>query len=465
MDPEFLGQRNHQDWEPQVEGSEPDFEIDDPVFDGDQGIDWEPWWQIIVHRNGGIQEAEPPEYPPEAWSLDSKDVPFPFNLDETWYCTAVLVLILLIHSELDTEWLLRHGYTHYFARISFRIILTVSISFLSTLAFEVAGNILDLARETVIDMISLHIKALFVEYLGWGPVDEEGRANWENRVPFYQDTTYIREPAIELVIGIVISAFHCSVMTHISVIQLATGAAISWLVGLLPNHSAKFLVSLPSYFALPIPETDGLSSITNLLWEYGVPSIIQVWTAAFLYLFVFLFMSRAETPIILRQGGQDPFCKLAFQLLRATAMHLLAYTAYQITSSCVIASQSLSLRFNVYALHDSMVGHKVLERSNLELSLGAGVLIMATHWLVKNACRRLVAFCWPSWVSYVAWLSIKTEESTWRNWAVYGSLLDDDMDVLDPGKRVTARALMTVLFGLKSSWPARMRLSTGDNID
>ncbi|KAI1803046.1 hypothetical protein F4811DRAFT_554178 [Daldinia bambusicola] len=465
MDHEFPDQRDHQDWGSQFEGSELDFETNNPVAEGDQGIDWESWWQIIVHRNGGVQEAEPPEYPSEAWTLDSKDAPFPFNLDETWYCTAVLVLILLIHSELDTEWLLRHGYTHYFARISFRIILTISISFLSTLAFEVAGNILDLVREIVIDKLSLHIKALFVEHLGWGPVDEEGRAHWENRVPLYQDTAYIREPVIELVCGIAISTFHCLVMAPISAIQLVTGAGIIWLAGLISRNLAEFVASLPSYFALPAPETDGSSSITNLLWEYGVPSIMQVWTAAFLYLFVFLFMSRAETPIILGQGGQDPFSKLAFQLLRATAMHLLAYTAYQITSSCVIASQSLSLRLNIYALHDSMVGYKVLERSNLELSLGAGIVIMATHWLVKNACRRLVAFCWPLWVPYIAWLSIKTEESTWRNWIVYGSLLDDDMNVLDPDKRVTARAMMTALFGLKSSWPARMRLSTGDNID
>ncbi|OTB10847.1 hypothetical protein K445DRAFT_27183 [Daldinia sp. EC12] len=458
MDHEFQDERDHQDRGSQTEGSELDFERG-------EGIDWESWWQIIVHRNGGIQEAEPAAYPAEAWSLDNKGAPFPFNLDETWYCTALLTLTLLIHSELDTEWLLQRGCRHYLVRISFRIFLTVAISFFSTLVFEVAGNIVDLAREAFIDRISLHIKALFVERLGWGPVDEEGRADWENRIPFYHDTTYLHEPILELVGGITILMFHYAVMVKLSAIRLATGAGIILLAELMSKKMAEFVVSLPSYFALPTPEMDGLSDVMTLLWEYGVPSIIQVWTAAFLYLSVFLFMSRAETPIILGQGGQDPFSKLTFQLLRATAMHLLAYTAYQITSSCVVASQSLPFQLNIYTLHDSLIGHKVLKRSDVELSLGAGVLTMAAHWLVKNACKWFVSLCWPLWVSYIAWLSIKTEESTWRNWVVYGSLLDNDMDVLNPDKRVTARAMMTALFGLKSSWPARMRLSTGEDID
>ncbi|KAI1661818.1 hypothetical protein F4813DRAFT_345846 [Daldinia decipiens] len=465
MDNELQGERDHQDREHQAEESELDFDIEDFLLEEDQGVDWESWWQIIVHRNGGVQEAEPPEYPDGAWSLDDKEAPFPFNLNGTWHCAALLMLIILVHFELDTEWLLQRGYRCYLLRIFFRIILTVAISFFSTLVFEVIGNILDLAREAIIDRISLQVKAFFVERLGWGPVDSEGRADWANGVPFYHDTAYFHQPIIEMVSGIAILAFHYVIAVKLSVIRLVAGSWIIWLAELVSADLTKFIASLPSYFALPRPEISDPFDARTLLWEHGVPWFLQVWTAAFLYLSVFLFMSRAEKPIILGLGGQDPFSKLVFQLLRATAMHLLAYTAYQITCSCVIAAQALLFQYNMYDLYDSLLGHIFTKRSNIELSLGAGVWIMVAHWLVKSACRWFVVVCWPLWISYIAWLSIKTEESTWQNWIVYGSLLDNDMDVLDPDKRVTARAIMTTLFGLKSSWPARMRLSTGDDVD
>ncbi|KAI0846022.1 hypothetical protein F5Y00DRAFT_264917 [Daldinia vernicosa] len=465
MDNELQGERDHQDQGSQAEESELDFEVENLVLEEDRGIDWESWWQIIVHRNRGVQEAEPPEYPDEAWSLDDKEAPFPFNLNETWYCAALLMLIILVHSELDTEWLLQHGYRRYLLRISFRIILTVAISFLSTLAFEIIGNILDLAREVIIDVISLQIKALFVERLGWGPVDDEGRADWENGVPFYHDTAYFHQPIIEMVSGITILTFHYVVAVKMSYIRLIVGSAVIELTKLVSVDLAKFIAGLPSYFALPRPEMNDSFGARALLWEYGVPSFIQVWTAAFLYLSVFLFMSRAEKPIILGLGGQDPFSKLAFQLLRATAMHLLAYTAYQIACSCVIVAQALLFRFGIYNLYDSSLGHIFMKKINIELCLGSGLWIMVAHWVVKSACRWFVAICWPLWVSYIAWLSIKTEQSTWQNWIVYGSLLDNDMNILDPDKRVVSRAMMTTLCGLKSSWPARMRLSTGDNVD
>ncbi|KAI0115434.1 hypothetical protein F4814DRAFT_419508 [Daldinia grandis] len=465
MADELQAQRDQQDPEYQAAESELDFEIENLISEEDEGIDWESWWQIIVHRNGGVQEAEPPEYPVEAWSLDDKEPPFPCNLTGTWYCAALLMLIILVHSELDTEWLLQAGYRCYFLRLFCRIILTVAISFFSTLVFEVLGNILDLARETIIDSISLQIKALFVERLGWGPVDNEGRADWANGVPFYHDTAYFHEPIIEMVSGIAILAFHYVIAVKLSVIRLIAGSGVVWLAELVSADLPKFVSTLPSYFALPRPDLSQPFDARTLLCEYGVPSLIQVWIAAFLYLSVFLFMSRAEKPIILGLGGQDPLSKLIFQLLRATAMHLLAYTAYQITFTCVIASQALLFRFDTYNLYHSFIGYIFMRRSKIELSLGAGIWTMVAHWLIKSACRWFVALCWPLWVSYVAWLSIKTEESTRQNWIVYRSLLDNDMDVFDPDKRVTARVIMTTLFGLKSSWPARMRLSTGDNID
>ncbi|KAI8962830.1 hypothetical protein F5Y11DRAFT_365617 [Daldinia sp. FL1419] len=465
MDNESQGERDPRNQELEPEASEQGFETNDYIFDGNRGIDWEAWWQIIVHRNENVQEAAPPEYPDEAWSLDDKEAPFPFNLGETRYCAAALVVILLVHSELDTGWLSQRGYTNYLVRVVFRVSLTVTISFLSTLAFEVVGNILDQARGAIIYGVSLRTRALFAEYLGWGPVDDDGRADWVNEVPFHQDATYLHEPIAEIASGISVLTIHYMFMILFPILRLAVGFGITWLVGLASGSLAEFIMRLPLYFALPIPETDVSFDVGALLWEYGISSFIQVWAATFLYLTVFLFMSRAETPIIMGRGGQDPFSKLIFQLLRATAMHLLAYTAYQITCGCIIVFSAFPCEFDMCNLYDSLLGYASIWRNSIELSPGAGVWIMVTHLLIKNMCRCFVMISWQFWVPYIVWLSIKTEESTQQNWMVYRSLLDNDMDVLDLGKRVVSRAGMTTVFGLRSSWPARIRLSTGDNID
>ncbi|KAI1098269.1 hypothetical protein F4804DRAFT_132481 [Jackrogersella minutella] len=463
MDNEFQGERDPQDQEHLFE----QFEADDESYEyiEDQGwcIDWETWWQIIVHRNAGIPEPDPPNYPEGTWSLDEKEAPFPFNLEETWYCATILILLLAIHCELDTAWLLQHGYRHYFLRISSRTILTVAISFLSTLLFEVFGNVLDLTREALIDRILFYINSWFVERLGWGPVNDQGRADWDGHFVFYRDTTYLREPIRNAVGNTAVLIFNYSAMILSYTIPVMIGSGIIWLASLISTDLGSLMSNLSTTLALPTPGMNGTSELRDLLWEFGVPAFLQLWAAAIIYLSVFLFMSRAETPIILRRGGQDPFSKLAFQLLRATTAHLLAYTAYQIVCLCVAATPPFGFSNKLYK---SLTSHRLIRKSMVQFSPGAGMLVIASHWLVRNVCKLLVRLCWPLSVPYIVWLSIKTEISTWQNWTpVYRPLLDEDMEVLNTDKRVTARAAMTSLFGLKSSWPARMRLSDGNDVD
>ncbi|KAI1213554.1 uncharacterized protein F4807DRAFT_456900 [Annulohypoxylon truncatum] len=321
-------------------GDEPDiFEIllngelvEDSVDEEGGGIDWDMWWQIIVHRNAGVHDAEMPDYPDAAWSLEPKDAPFPFSLGQTWYCAAVLAILLAVHYEIDSEWLLNNGYINYLMRITSKTLLTVAISFASTLLFECFGSVVDLIKETYVQDIIIYTNAWFVERFHWGPVDENGRAAWngEDGIQFHHDPTHLRQPFLNAVIAIILNAFDYGLTLLFYLVPTSIGSGIIWLASLVSTDISDFLSNLSTYLALPTPGMDGTTDLKTLLWEFGPPVYFQIWFAAFIYLFVFLFMSRAETPLILHDTGLDPFSKLAFNLLRATALHLLAYTAYQI---------------------------------------------------------------------------------------------------------------------------------------
>lgn len=434
-DPDSHSENEHDDLVDEHEEASEESEHEE---DGDQWLDWEEWWQIIVHRNVGVLEAVPPDYPDDTWNLSPKDPPFPFNLDATWYCAALLIILLAIHYELDTLWLFRHGYIHYIMRISFKVILTVALSFASMLAYEIAGNLHELLRDSLEFRL---VNSQFIQLL-------------MNRAHFHG---VVREAASST-----IAFFFQCVALLVSSIQGYIPALSILFMGWISTSLGNFISNTTTILTLPTPGTDKLFGLEVLFWEFGVPAYFQVCIAAFLYLSVFLFMSRAEKPLILFRGYQDPFWKLAFELLRATAMHLLAYTAYQLVCVCVVATKNYLLEGHAY---DPIVDNPLVLKSNLQIAPGAGILILGLHWLVKRICKMCVRLAWPLWVPYMVWLSIKTEASTRENWIVYEALLHEDMQILDPDKRVIGRAIMTTLFGLKSSWPARMRLSNVDGVD
>ncbi|XXG96876.1 cystathionine beta-synthase [Hypoxylon texense] len=402
-------------------------------------MDWEEWWQILVHRNVGVLESGPLLYLDDAFTLPAKIPPFPFNLDATWYCAALLALILMAHCELDTLWLLHHGYRHYLMRISSKTALTIALSFVSTLAYEILGNIHEMLRE------GMEFRVLRME-----------------RLQLLLNRTHLTGPVRKAISDTIAFFFQYLALLISSILGYIGPAVLVWFVGWISTNIADFISNLSTIFALPTPGIDEIFGFKTLFWEFGVPAYFQVCIAALLYLFIFLFMSKAERNPIPGRGGQDPYYKLAFELLRATAMHLLAYTAYQLVCICVVATKDFLLAGQTY---DPLIDNPLVLKSNTQLAPGAGILVLAAHWLAKSSCRLCVRLAWPLWVPYLVWLSIRTEESIRENWVVFGSLLDEDMEVLNPDKRVIARATMTALFGLKSSWPARMRLSTADGVD
>ncbi|KAI1375809.1 hypothetical protein F4677DRAFT_460112 [Hypoxylon crocopeplum] len=425
-------------------------------------LTWENLWQLIVHRDAGIIEDPGPAYEEDVWTLDPGEPPFPFGLEETWYCAALITLVLTATAEIDTEWLFQRGYRQYLTRVSSRILLTVAISIFSTLSFEVVGNVLDQFRELIHLEVRLIIDSWLIVYLDWGHVDLDALALGEDPIQFHHGHFYLHEPIRESLRGLAALLYNCSFALYLYLALRAIRSGFIGLVGIVSPDLSFFLYNLHESLALPLPSTDRASSLLSLFGEFVIPASFQVCVAAFTYLCVFLFMSRAETPAILGQGGQDPFSKLAFQLLRAVAMHLLAYTAYQLFCICVAASPGFWLFGNVLKSQN----HWLIRRGFVHFAPGAGALVLGFHWLVKRACKLCVDICFSLWIPYIVWLSLKTETSTRDNWEIYGTkTLGGDMSVFNPDTRVFGRAAMTALCGLHSSWPARMRLSSVDGVD
>lgn len=413
-----------------------------------QLIDWDTWWRIIIHRNADIVEL--PEPPPKnAYTNRGRRAspPFPFNLEATWYCGMVMAVLLSAHCELDTQWLHRRGYVEYFLRIAIRAGRTVALSINSTLWFEVFLNIFDLARVALLDRIALLVDTWFVRLLGWGLVNDRWPADLDDVVELHPDPTHLREPIRRSVIGIVVLAFNffVTMVPFFSPMPLDPQVTGSGKLGGVEGAEEKLGLGL-------------------ILWEFGMPAVVQTLVAVFFYLLAFVFVARAETPVILRRGMRDPLARLVTRLLRATAMHLLAYTAYQMVCIAIVNRQNSAIPFL-----DDFVFHFLLGRKRIYVQFFpvAGTLIVGAHLLLKSTCKLCVNLFWPWWVPYIAWMSLLTEASVWSDRSVLEGweVFDEDMDVFHPGTRVLSRAAMTVLFGLGNSWPARLRLSELEGVD
>ncbi|KAI0006480.1 hypothetical protein F4779DRAFT_596375 [Xylariaceae sp. FL0662B] len=428
------------------------------------------WWSTIVHRAVEVDEGEAPVYSPDTWTDQPKDAPFPFNLDETWYCAALLALVLCVHCELDRSWLLRNGYLHYFMRVLFKTSMTVAISIFSTFTFETLGNVFQIfIIDFFPELIKLRIDALFVERWGWGPVGDDGAAieDANGDLEFYRDTTYLREPLRKAITGMIMLIYQW-LFIHTSSLLYSTGTGVpNWLLvklaGLASNKNMADLVfSITSIFALPTPSIGEETSLITLLWEFGGPASVQIAIAAFLYSCVFLYMAKAETPTILWGEHHDNYCRLVFHLLRAISMHLLAYTAYQIACICVVGTQAWP--FFGMAFDYSNANPLVAQRND-QFFIGSSVLLLITHYIIKTILKLLIHLGWSFWSNYIVWLSIKTKVGIQANWHFYQIIMNEDMQIFNPGNRVVSRVMMTALFGLKSSWPARMRLSSLARVD
>ncbi|OTB07271.1 hypothetical protein M426DRAFT_8999 [Hypoxylon sp. CI-4A] len=428
-----------------------------PVFPEDpedDWIDWESVWRIIIHRFEAEDEG-PDEYPAGTINLDYKDPPFPFNLDATWYCAGTIAVLFLVHIELDTEWLLRTGYRSWLIQIAYRAMKVVVVSFVSTLLYEVIGNVLDVTREGLNGEVNDFLNNLLGKRLGWARLDDEGEPLYD---PYRQDLRW--KPNYRATIHdfatFVLNLAWNFVVVFLPQIILTFGPPTKYL----PYGPWKLASAAYSFFSVPVPSPDtmyGFGDIGEAFYEFGLPALFQLFIAMIVYMTVLLFWSTADNKRLAgRRRDRDSMHMLIGDLCRAFTMHIIAYTAYQFVY--IIAHSTLTHwhigRTYVIAMP---IQHRV---RRFQISPTLGPLIWGAHYIIRQPCKYLTPYFWAVSIYYIMWLSVKEKAALNQDWNNhYRYWIYRDFAVNNQNNRVWAKAVMTSLFGLQSSWPMRMRLS------
>ncbi|KAI1384828.1 uncharacterized protein F4822DRAFT_446021 [Hypoxylon trugodes] len=421
-------------------------------FENMPGPGWEVAWRWILYQRHPVAFVLRNLSAAQV-NLNGGRAPFPFNLSLTWYCGAVLAIILFGTFEIDTQWLRESGFPIWLQTILSAVLAAVIESFANTFVLEVVFNVLNLIREDAVRNVGEFIQGQLATRLGWGRFHQPEDAHGDIPPPV--------EVRLDIVEGIDATAavafnFWTFTMTYPVIFE-----AIQYLTGSSLTQLASPLITRTE---LPGPN----DWIPNFYRDRTIILILQIFIAAFIHLNVYLLMSRAENPTIQRRETKDKFLTLSAHLLRAVASHLLANTAHQITYMTVhevtCALREYDRRpidtFNLF------VNHPYMKAFIPNFSPFSAWMLIGFHLLVKSSCKWIVQTAWPFWAPYIEWFSLKKLTVINYDWQrTYSVLLNRDMLIDLPGNRVWARILTTAMLGLESSWPVRMRLSTLNRVD
>lgn len=429
---------------------------------------WHRLYNMIIHRGADVTPLQIPAYTADFLTTKTRPAPFPFNLSETWYCGTLIALILAAHDGVARGWLFENvpPYVPWAGRVLGRVLLTVGTAVLSTLSFEVVGGVVTDVFHYSIEHVEEWLSVLLIKSFRWGELNENGepRRDGDGNFVWIRDPTYKQEITRDVILGATVLAFHY--VTNV-LVKTAT-PFFQWLVEHVLSPALYFFFAIPvdftskvlSWLYLPAPSLDEIQDPRTLWFEYGIPVVIQFWVLVLLWLLRILFLAKAER--LAMQGWQvtDPKMNLAWHLIRATAFHLLAYTAYQLVCGIVVGTKSTLSQNTWYT--DVIAGPvpvRFLQMFIPEGRVFAAALLFLCHWLLRAASGFAVRHAQPFWMPYILWQTRYSKGGARRYWPAFVEHLTSDFSVLDPRKRVISRVAMTALFGLSSSWPAMFHLS------
>ena len=430
---------------------------------------WNHWYNIIVHRGADVIPRLTPQYPAEFLSDDIRPPPYTRNISETWYCAVLIALILATHHGIDKGWLFETAFPYpiWAGRVFGRAFLAVGAAVLSTLSFEIIGSFLSARFFTATKGLEDWVSVLLIKHLGWGEVDENGEPERDENDNFIwnMDPANQRESMREALQGLVFFAVDYLATSILElgnqINQLFVGRVVSPVLYLFFSIPTDFIPNLLSWLFLPTPGVDDIRDPRALWFEYGIPIMIQLSVVVLLWLLEILYMAKADRLAMAGWRVIDPLMTIKWHLLRATAMHLLAYTAYQIVCSCMVALRS-GLLLPQNSWYATFIDGPVVPFLSNVIPNGkifAAALLFFFHWLLRAASILVIRLASRFWMPYILWQTRYSVDGASRFWPLWVVALTEDMTLLDPKKRVTSRVLMTAFFGLRSSWPARFHLS------
>ncbi|KAI2642506.1 hypothetical protein GGS21DRAFT_498192 [Xylaria nigripes] len=429
---------------------------------------WRYWYNLVVHRGEDVLPRRVPPYTENYVTNEIRPAPFPLGMSETWYCGALLALITTVHSDIDKGWLTRSGSPHlqWAVRVVARVLLTVGAAILSTFSFEIAGSLMSKMFHKMTMYVEDWLSRLLIIELGWGDVDEDGEPmrDEDGNYVWFQELAHRVEPVRNTLQGLIVLAFDYFFVFLFDSGNQLTQLLVEWVLG----PSLYFFLSIPpefvpkvlSWLVLPTPGLDGIQGARTLWFEYGVPIVIQFQVLLLFWLLKILYMAKSERLGLQGWRVNDPKMALVWHLIRATAMHLLAYTAYQLVCGVITALKPALPQVRWYhAVIDGPVS-PFLGRIMPEGRIFAAALLFFFHWLFRAASVIGVRLARPLWMPYILWQTRYSKYGADVYWPLFVEALENDLTVLNPSKRVISRVLMTAVFGLRSSWPARFPLSS-----
>ncbi|KAI1157514.1 hypothetical protein F5B18DRAFT_166348 [Nemania serpens] len=454
--------------EPREQQDGDDGGMPEPLFD--YLVYWHRIYNNIIHR-GEVRPVVALLYTKEYLMTRTRPVPFPLNFlqDETWSCGILIALILVVHNGIVGGWLSEnaHPYVPWVGRVLGRVLLTVGAAVLSTLSFEIVGSLVGKAFSVGAVDQQDKISTFLIKRFGWGQLDENGepQRNEDGDFVWARDPMHLREFARNAILGsYVLGYYYFGEVIFKSSAQLFQGCA-EYIV----SPALYFFFSIPvdfapevlSWLSLPTPALDKIQDPRTLWFEYGIPVVIQFWVLVFLWLLRTLFVAKAERLAMLGWRVHDPKMNVVWQLIRATAFHLLSYTAYQLVCGIIVGMKWILPQNTLYiAIIDGPIPIRFLQRLFPEGRIFAAVLLLLSHWLLRYASLLAVRLARSFWMPYILWQTRYSRAGARACWPFFIEQLEKDCSVLlDPTKRVTSRVAMTALFGLGSSWPARLYLS------
>ncbi|KAI0486678.1 hypothetical protein F4859DRAFT_309891 [Xylaria cf. heliscus] len=429
---------------------------------------WHRWYNLLVHRGEDVGVRMTDRYTRFFVTNAIRPAPFPLNISETWYCSTLIALVLFVHDGIDEGRLFEKAspYLHWGGRVLGRVLLTVGAAMLSTLSFEVLGSILGKILTIFTMVIENSVSIILITRWHWGEVDQDGEPLRQGDGDFIwiRDGAYPREAIRETLQGLAILVFDYLVTLFLTVgnkliprlLERFLGPALNFLFSI----PVDFIPRLLPWLFLPTPGLDDVQDPRKMWVEYGVPAVIQFWVVVFLWLLKILYMAKAERLAMQGWRTVDPKMAMMWNLARATAMHLIAYTAYQLVCGIIVAIKSkLPLESQYLTIVDGPIV-PFLRRVTPNGRLFAAALLFFFHWILRACSVLAVRLARPFWMPYILWQTRYSANGADIHWPMFVDHLADDVSLLDTKKRVTSRVAMTALFGLRSSWPARFHLSS-----
>ncbi|KAI0165887.1 hypothetical protein GGR57DRAFT_140239 [Xylariaceae sp. FL1272] len=407
---------------------------------------WSPYYRLMFPSSA---PATVREYQPEFIDLSAKR-PSLLNFAGTGLCGLFLGLVLLLHFEIYSGWLTKHGCLTYILQVSGKALICLLIAIQNTMYLDILGTTVESRGKRLIAVTNDRIYIFFFRRFGWFQILDNAQLlrDADGQLVVNDARTGLRELLLRFLAD-----------AAIALVSYAIACATT--LPLLEIHGMTVAQQMPLWFAdhWTLQAVDS-ARITDNKWHssapvyhHVVPYCLQFMQSVFLWLLGILFMAKADRFMLRGHLVRDPKYELLWCLTQATNIHLIWLTGYQIACDIILCAEAQLIvpSWRSVLLHCPIPWRLLFP----EGSLIAGLLVLVVNyllWTLSLQCARLLL---PPWTHIIKWqtsfsqLGIDGWRILWHEYLVQQRFCGD------VGIRPNHTSfLWPFLFGLKSLWPS-----------